>query len=79
MNNLEYPDESDSSDEDYVPEKAPAEVVSEVESEGDDEDPLSDKEDLGIRTNTKRKKKGAKSRKKSKKSTGNVKGIYTYS
>lgn len=67
MNSVEYPEDSDSSDEDYVPENAPKEVVSEVESDGDAEDPLSDKEDLGTRGSTKRRKKGSKAKKKLKK------------
>ncbi|GJQ76960.1 putative craniofacial development protein [Trypoxylus dichotomus] len=67
MNSLEYPDDSDSSDEDYIPESVPADVVSEVDSEGDVEDPLSDKEELGARSCSKRKKKTLKSRKKLKK------------
>lgn len=74
MNTVEYPEDSDSSDEDYIPENTSAEVVSEVDSEGVDEDPLSDKEDLGARNSSKRKKKTSKSRKKLKKGTGNDKG-----
>ncbi|KRT78714.1 hypothetical protein AMK59_8772 [Oryctes borbonicus] len=67
MDSVEYPDDSDSSDEDYIPESAPGVVVSEAESEGDVEDPLSDKEELGTRSTSKRKKKTSKSRKKLKK------------
>lgn len=72
---MEYPDESDSSDEDYLPANVPGEVVSEAESEGIDEDPLSDKEDLGERS-MKRKKTNLKSRKKLKKKTENKEGRY---
>ncbi|VEN57162.1 unnamed protein product [Callosobruchus maculatus] len=64
MNAEDLPDDSDSSDEDYVPDEK-QEAVSEVESDGDPEDILSDSEDL---------KKGTKRRKKYKtKKKGTVK------
>lgn len=65
MNIADLPDDSDTSDEDYVPGEKPEEVVSEVDSDGDPEDPLSDTEDFGKR-NKKRKKKSLKARKKQK-------------
>lgn len=61
MNNLEFPEESDSSDEDYVP-VVPNEVLSEVESDGDPEEGLSDSEN----GNAKKVKKKGKSRKRKK-------------
>ncbi|XP_044755240.1 craniofacial development protein 1 [Coccinella septempunctata] len=44
MNVDEFPEDSDTSDEDYIPTAKPEEVVSEVDSDGDPEDPLSDSE-----------------------------------
>lgn len=76
MNIADLPEDSDTSDEDYVPGEKPEEVVSEVESDGDPEDPLSDTEDLGKRTK-KRKKKGVKSRKKQKVDL-NISGAYLF-
>lgn len=76
MNIADLPDDSDTSDEDYIPGGKPEEAVSEVESDGDPEDPLSDTEDIGKRT-TKRKKKTAKSRKKIK-NYSNVSGTCLY-
>ncbi|XP_022908907.1 craniofacial development protein 1 [Onthophagus taurus] len=65
MNKVEYPEDSDTSDEDFDPGKTANEAVSEVDSDGDSEDPLSDKEDPGTR-GIKRKKRPTKSRKKPK-------------
>lgn len=65
MNSEELPQGSDSSDEDYVPESK-QEVLSEVDSDGDSEDPLSDCEDQPRNKRTKRIKKGKQVKKKSK-------------
>lgn len=65
MNIEDLAEDSDTSDEDYVPGGKQEDVPSEVDSDGDSEDPLSDAEDVGKR-GVKRKKKGAKSRKKQK-------------
>lgn len=54
-------EDSDSSDEDYIPGSKPEEVVSEVESDGDPEDDLSDTE---VKAGGKRTKTAKKSRKK---------------
>lgn len=62
MNIEDLADESDSSDEDYVPGAKPEEQVSEVESDGDPEDPLSDAEDGDGKKNG---NKGKKRRKRS--------------
>lgn len=62
MNNVDLPDDSESSDEDYVPE-GPKEMPSEEEEDGDQEDPLTDTED-GDGKGKKRKKKGQTRRKK---------------
>lgn len=62
MDKVNFPEDSDSSDEDYVP-TGPAEVPSEVDSDGDPEDPLSESEDAGKR-GTKRKRKTLKAEKK---------------
>lgn len=64
MDQNEFPEDSDTSDEDYNPEKKPEEVVSEIDSDGDPEDVLSDCEN---ETNGKRKKNTTKIRKKNKK------------
>lgn len=76
MNIEELPDESDSSDEDYVPGAKPEEQVSEVESDGDPEDPLSDAEDTSKATNSskgkKRRKRSNQARKKTKTTTENT-------
>lgn len=74
MNAEEFPEDSDSSDEDYVPGSKPEEVVSEVDSDGDPEDPLSETEDLGTR-NQKRRKKTGKSRRKKTKTTEKSEGL----
>lgn len=74
MNIADLPDDSDTSDEDYVPGGKPEEVVSEVESDGDPEEPLSDTDDLDTRTK-KRKKKTGKSKKKQKTDL-NISGTY---
>ncbi|CAH2002761.1 unnamed protein product [Acanthoscelides obtectus] len=65
MNTEDFPDESDSSDEDYIPDEK-QEVVSEVESDGDPEDNFSDPEDL--KKNTKGRKKGKTKKKETVKS-----------
>lgn len=58
MNVEDLPDETDSSDEEYVPGGKPEEQVSEVESDGDPEDPLSDpEEDNGKTVSSKGKKR----------------------
>jgi len=62
MNTADLPDDSDSSDEDYVPEGTNAELPSEEESDGDVEDPLLDQEDVS-KHGTKR-KKGRRAKKK---------------
>jgi len=63
MNIANLPDESDSSDEDYVPDGSNAELPSEEESDGDAEDLLPIEGDLGKR-GKKRQKKGRKPKKK---------------
>lgn len=45
MNVHELAEDSETSDEDYIPGAKPEEVVSEVDSDGDSEEPLSDSED----------------------------------
>nr|XP_023026671.1 craniofacial development protein 1 [Leptinotarsa decemlineata] len=55
MNNADFNDESDSSDEDYIPQGKLEEVLSEVDSDGDPEDPISESEESTSR-NRKRKK-----------------------
>ena len=65
MNSIEFPEDSESSDEDYDPGKCPEEVVSEVESDGDPEDPVLAEEDLPNR-GKKRRKPMIKRKKKSK-------------
>lgn len=60
------PEDSDSSDEDYIPGAKPEDQVSEVESDGDPEDPLSDAED-GSKTNGKKGKKRRKQTNKGRK------------
>ncbi|KAL1489476.1 hypothetical protein ABEB36_014364 [Hypothenemus hampei] len=45
MNKDDYKDESDTSDEDYVPDIKIEDAVSEVESDGDSEDPISGSEE----------------------------------
>lgn len=57
MNIDDLPDESDSSDEDYVPGAKPEDQVSEVESDGDPEDPLSDTENTTKTNGSKGKKR----------------------
>nr|CAH7731172.1 unnamed protein product [Callosobruchus chinensis] len=59
MNAEDLPDDSDSSDEDYVPDEK-QEAVSEVESDGDPEDILSDSEDLKKKTKRRKKCKAKK-------------------
>nr|CAI5819964.1 unnamed protein product [Callosobruchus analis] len=59
MNAEDLPDDSDSSDEDYVPDEK-QEAVSEVESDGDPEDNLSDSEDLKKRKNRRKRCKTKK-------------------
>lgn len=69
MNIEEFPEESDSSDEDYVPGAKPEDQVSEVESDGDPEEPLSDAEHdakTNSRRGKKRRKRGDRAKKKSK-------------
>lgn len=68
MNIEDLPDESDSSDEDYVPGVKPDEQVSEVESDGDPEDPLSDAENTAKTKGKKRRKQPNQGRKKSRSS-----------
>lgn len=63
MNIADLPEDSDTSDEDYVPGGKPEEVVSEVDSDGDPEDPLSESEE-SVKAPKKRRKKTTKSRKK---------------
>ncbi|KAF5306428.1 hypothetical protein FQR65_LT07340 [Abscondita terminalis] len=63
MNTADFPDDSETSDEDYTPDKGNAELPSEEESDGDFEDPLLESEEPGKRAN-KRKKQGSKSKKK---------------
>lgn len=57
-----YPDSSDSSDEDYVPDSKIEDAVSEVESDGDPEDQVSgsDSETKKNKKRTKKPKKKAK-------------------
>lgn len=68
MNIEDLPDESDSSDEDYVPVVKPDEQVSEVDSDGDPEDPLSDAENTTKIKGKKRRKQSNHGRKKSRSS-----------
>lgn len=56
MNNVDLPDDSDSSDEDYVP-AGSNEVLSEVDSDGDPEDPISDSEKVDVGKRRKKKSK----------------------
>lgn len=65
MNIADLPDDSDTSDEDYVPGSKPEEVVSEVESDGDPEDPLSDSESANKGTKRRKRKHGTKKKMKS--------------
>jgi hypothetical protein len=65
MDISELPEDSDTSDEDYLPEKKPEEVVSEVDSDGDPEDDLVGNEDA-VEKPRKRTKHAVKSRKKQK-------------
>lgn len=65
MNIEDLPDDSESSDEDYVPEGANTELLSEEESDGDVEDLLPESEELGKR-GTKRQKNTKRPKKKSK-------------
>jgi hypothetical protein len=65
MDISELPEDSDTSDEDYLPEKKPEEVVSEVDSDGDPEDDLVGNEDA-VEKPRKRTKQAVKSRKKQK-------------
>lgn len=61
MNIEDLPEDSDTSDDDYVP--AGKEDVSEIESDGDPEEPLSDSEESKSR-NKRTKKAGSKRKKK---------------
>ncbi|KAF7281065.1 yeti [Rhynchophorus ferrugineus] len=63
MNIEELPQDSDSSDEDYVPE-GKNEVLSEIESDGESEDPLSDCDEESKSSGLKRSKKGKRNKKK---------------
>ncbi|KAL3284816.1 hypothetical protein HHI36_018955 [Cryptolaemus montrouzieri] len=58
----EYADDSDTSDEDYIPGNKPEEVVSEVDSDGDVEEPLSDTE-FSPKKKRGRTKKGSRAKK----------------
>lgn len=62
MNNVDFDEDSDSSDEDYVPGAGAAsgDIPSEVDSDGDAEDPLSDAEETGDTKRTKRRKTSKK-------------------
>ncbi|CAH0546959.1 unnamed protein product [Brassicogethes aeneus] len=66
MNIADLQDDSDTSDEDYVPGEKAEEVPSEVDSDGEPEDQLSDPENVETR-GLKRKRKIKKTKKKSKK------------
>ncbi|KAK4876951.1 hypothetical protein RN001_009457 [Aquatica leii] len=68
MNIADFPDDSETSDEDYTPDKSNAELPSEEESDGDCEDILPETEELGKR-GSKRKKRVLKSKKKLKSET----------
>lgn len=71
MNIDDLPEDSDSSDEDYVPGAKPEEQVSEVESDGDPEDPLSDTENGTPSSKGKKRKKQTKSARKRNKTSEN--------
>ncbi|XP_045462649.1 craniofacial development protein 1 [Harmonia axyridis] len=68
MNVEEFPEDSDTSDEEYIPGAKPEEVVSEVDSDGEPEDPLSDSE-ASPKKKRRKTKKGARSKKLKKEST----------
>lgn len=59
MNKIEFPEDSDSSDDDYVPVTS-NEVLSEVESDGEPEEPLSDSENPNHKQSKRRKTKSRK-------------------
>lgn len=65
MNTEEYLEDSDSSDDDYVPDSKVEDAVSEVESDGDPEDQLSGSDDESTK-GRKRTKRVKKAKKKSK-------------
>lgn len=76
MNIQDLPDESDTSDEDYDP-GLKEDVVSEVESDGDPEEPLSDNEETTFKS--KKRRKGKRKAKKSSKAKLNERGKFFHS
>lgn len=69
MNADEFPEDSDSSDEDYVPESKVEEPPSEEDSEGDQEDVLSGSDS---ESKSKGKKRSKTDKRKKKKAKGNA-------
>ncbi|KAJ8919668.1 hypothetical protein NQ315_006196 [Exocentrus adspersus] len=63
MNVQDFADDSDTSDEDYVPSEKPDDLPSEVDSDGEPEEPVLESEEAG-RKGKKRKKQASKVKKK---------------